>query len=51
MASSRRRHIHVLFIRYDIDLSAVQEIDNSFWHVDCLEEYADEQIADFALMD
>ena len=36
---------------YDIDVGAVHEIDGSYWHPECIEEYFEENMLEYALTD
>lgn len=37
--------------QYDLEMGDVQELDETFWHTECFEEYADDEILEFAFVD
>jgi hypothetical protein len=37
--------------QYDMDFGDVKELDDTFWHLECLEEYSDDDVEEHAVTD
>lgn len=37
--------------QYDLEIGDVCELDEDFWHSECLEEYADDDVRELVLAD